>query len=128
MRKGGWSERANPNRPTPGRRGGDVLLDRLGGLESGAKEAEEARGVGGEAEGRGDTSMNRINHAQALTPGWWHPASGHPSGKWRVYRQLARGRGAEEARGPSGRRRLFGSYASALMEAERLNREKESAG
>ena len=50
-RKGGWSERANPNRSTPGRRGGDVFLARLGGLESGAKEAEEARGVGGEAEG-----------------------------------------------------------------------------
>lgn len=60
------------------------------------------------------TDEDRARHAT------WQPASGHPSGKWRVVRQffppLAPAPGEprfQELNGPSGKIRLFHSRAAA---------------
>ena len=52
----------------------------------------------------------------------WHPASGHKSG-WRIVRQFfdgSRDGYLEEARGKTGRLRLFRTYNRAKLASERL--------
>lgn len=52
----------------------------------------------------------------------WHPASGHPSGKWRVTRGYSPMR---ELEGKNGRRILFRSIEAAQKRADKLNAASE---
>lgn len=60
----------------------------------------------------------------------WEPASGHPSGRWRVVRNYAKhglrtpdGAGLQELERHDGSRPiLFGSASAARRRADRLNR------
>jgi hypothetical protein len=68
------------------------------------------------------TDDDRAYHAR------WRPASGHPSGRWRVCRRfippLEPEKGEpnfQEARGPRGRVRYFKTFESASRAAHILN-------
>lgn len=68
--------------------------------------------------------------AAPLRDAIWRPASGHPSGRWRVMRDkpgyTGRGSSMEEACGPSGKLRLFKTQAAAQRVADALNGKSSS--
>ncbi len=53
----------------------------------------------------------------------WRPASGHPSGKWRVWKEYPN---PQELEGSKGKLLLFKSYESAQKRADYLNSQSNS--
>ena len=64
--------------------------------------------------------MPTLTHAEARTPGWWHPAS---NGAKKRHWFVSRGDGTV-ARGKDWRIRWFGSYETALKVANRINQQR----